>query len=90
MNIDNMNLKEIKEWVDDEGYLDNVYDPITENTFYWLIARIEKFKKVLKKIADRPCSLTYPPNKTCRLIYSNDPDEWCCVCEAREALEEKR
>ena len=52
MNTDNMTLKEIKEWVDEEGYLDNVYDPITENTFYWLIARIEKYEEVLQKIID--------------------------------------
>ena len=52
MNIDNMNLKEIKDWVDDEGYLDNVYDPITENTFYWLIRRIEELKETIKYYAD--------------------------------------
>ena len=80
MNIDNMNLKEIKEWVDDEGYLDNVYDPITENTFYWLIKRIEKCEEALNKIID-----IYNHSEPCRNAFiAND-----LVVIARKAREEK-
>ena len=82
MNIDNMNLKEIKEWVDDEGYLDNVYDPITENTFYWLIKRIEKYEKALRFYADNQHVKKYlRQGKEFREIENGEI--------ARKALEEK-
>ena len=82
MNIDTLNLKEIKEWVDEEGYLDNVYDPITENTFYWLIRRIEKHEKALSFYADNQHVKKYlRQGKEFREIEDGET--------ARKALEDK-
>jgi hypothetical protein len=54
-----------------------------------LAAKLKTTEDTIKWIADKPCSFSYPPNSCC-LNESDDENEWCVVCKARDTLKQIR